>query len=97
MTRKQNMYAGLLVLALAALVSASALAAAEAGFDLSWWTVDGGGGASAGGGYELSGTIGQPDAGPAHGGSGYELAGGFWGEAEPAGPAPGIFLPMVAR
>jgi len=97
MNHKRTWYGVLLVLALAALVSASALAAAEAGFDLSWWTVDGGGGASAGGGYALSGTIGQPDAGPRHSGGGYELAGGFWGETEPAGPAPDLYLPVVLR
>ena len=33
------------------------------GYDLSWSTIDGGGGMSTGGGYTLSGTIGQPDAG----------------------------------
>lgn len=53
-------------------------------YDLSWHTVDGGGvmfSESADGEYELSGTIGQPDAGaPLSGppGSGYELTGGFW-------------------
>jgi len=51
------------------------------GFDLSWYTIDGGGGTSTGGGFELGGTIGQPDAGPAGGpmtGGGFELVGGFW-------------------
>ena len=33
-------------------------------FDLSWHTIDGGGGYSVGGTFELNGTIGQPDAGP---------------------------------
>jgi len=51
-------------------------------FDLSWYTVDGGGAMfSAGGDFEVSGTIGQPDAGPASGamtGGTFELAGGFW-------------------
>ena len=50
----------------------------SASFDLSWNTVDGGGGTSSGGGYTLSGTIGQPDAGALSGG-GYTLLGGFWG------------------
>ena len=43
-------------------------------YAITWWTVDGGGGTSAGGGYTLSGTIGQPDAGIMTGG-GYTLAG----------------------
>lgn len=45
--------------------------------DLSWHTIDGGGGTSSGGPYELTGTIGQPDAGTMSGGS-YILNGGFW-------------------
>lgn len=47
-------------------------------YDVSWWTIDGGGGTSTGGSYALSGTIGQPEAGVMNGGS-YTLAGGFWG------------------
>ena len=31
-------------------------------FDLSWWTVDAGGGGSSGGPFVLIGAIGQPDA-----------------------------------
>jgi hypothetical protein len=45
--------------------------------DLSWNTTDGGGGVSVGGGFRLSATIGQSDAGVMTGG-GYEIAGGFW-------------------
>jgi hypothetical protein len=50
------------------------------GFDLSWSTIDGGGGSSSGGDYSLSGTIGQSDAGTMAGGS-YVLNGGFWNGA----------------
>jgi hypothetical protein len=50
-------------------------------YAIEWHTVDGGGAgpanASSGGSYELSGTIGQPDAGVLTGGD-YELVGGFW-------------------
>lgn len=46
-------------------------------YDLSWITIDGGGGTSTGGDYVLSGTIGQPDAGTMAGGE-YRLEGGFW-------------------
>jgi hypothetical protein len=53
-------------------------------FDLSWYTVDGGGAMfTAGGNLELSGTIGQPDAGGMTGGT-LSLTGGFW-SAAPAG------------
>ena len=60
---------------------AAALApAALAQFDLSWNTIDGGGATfSTGGGFELGGTIGQPDASltPMTGGS-FVVVGGFW-------------------
>lgn len=46
-------------------------------FDLTWNTIDGGGGTSEAGAYSLSGTVGQPDAGTMGGGS-YTLSAGFW-------------------
>ena len=51
-------------------------------YDVSWYTIDGGGHTwSSGGTYSLGGTIGQPDAGDLAGGN-YTLGGGFWeGEA----------------
>ncbi len=51
-------------------------AGADGGFDLSWHTIDGGGGTSTGGGFVLRSSIGQPDAGTLSGG-GFELRGGF--------------------
>lgn len=56
-------------------------AVASAQYAIDWHTLDGGGGTSAGGTYELSGTIGQPDAEPAAGGltgGDFSLIGGFW-------------------
>ena len=61
-------------------------------YDLAWNTLDGGGFmGSTGGGYSLSGTIGQPDAAPLlmTGGS-YALSGGFW---QGPGPACVSFAP----
>ena len=53
-------------------------------FDLSWHSMDGGGAMrSTGGDFELSGTVGQPDAGVMEGGA-YLLTGGFWFEIVPA-------------
>ena len=50
----------------------------QSDYDLSWYTIDSGGEMySAGGAYELSGTIGQPDAGEMLGNN-YKLLGGFW-------------------
>jgi len=62
-------------------------------YDLSWNSVDGGGGTSSSSSYSLSGTIGQADAGAMTGGN-YSLAGGFWG----GGVAnPFIYLPLIQR
>lgn len=48
-------------------------------YELEWFTVDGGGLTSTGAGlYELGGTVGQADAGPALVGGQYELQSGFW-------------------
>ena len=69
-----------------------------AGYDLTWYTVDNGGiTLSTGDGYQLGGTIGQPDAGVLSGGV-YALAGGFL-EGGPVSkpPAHHIYLPLVLR
>ena len=69
-------------------------AAAQEGYDLSWWTVDGGGYTfSSGGDYSLGGTIGQPDAGLLTG-PGYQLAGGFW---TGGGGLYRVHLPVILR
>jgi hypothetical protein len=72
--------------------------ASPGSYDLSWWTVDGGGATfSAGGNYSLGGTIGQPDAGTSSGGA-YTLVGGFWPGAESVVPITyHIYLPLVIR
>ncbi len=69
--------------ALVSMLTSSTPVYAQTGgsYDLSWSTIDGGGGQSSGGPYTLTGTIGQPDAAWSRGGQ-YELLGGFW----PGGP-----------
>ena len=69
----------LLLLAMLGLLLASIHARAQSGgkYDLSWSTIDGGGGTSSGGQFTLRGTIGQPDAGTLAGGQ-FKIAGGFW-------------------
>ncbi len=48
-------------------------------YDLSWFTIDGGGVMfSTGGDFELSGTAGQSDASNVLAGGDFELTGGFW-------------------
>ena len=57
------------------------LAISGGDYEISWSTIDGGGGRSTSGDFALVGTIGQPDAGQMSGAD-YKLAGGFW----PRGP-----------
>jgi hypothetical protein len=62
---------------------------------IDWFSLDGGGGTSTGGAYAVSGTIGQPDAGPMSGGV-FTLQGGFWSviavEQTPSPPLLRVFL-----
>jgi hypothetical protein len=82
-------------LAVAPAVSHAAPTASPGSYDLSWWTVDGGGTTfSTGSSYNLGGTIGQPDAGTSSGGI-YTLAGGFWGGV--VSILYRIYLPLVMR
>lgn len=69
---------------------------AQSSYDLSWHTMDGGGGTSSGGPYALSATIGQPDAGAMSGGE-FALQGGFWAAGSPAQPQFKVYLPTVVR
>lgn len=72
--------------ALVALASASvsaqdgrSKAATGGGLDVTTYTVDGGGGRSAGASYVITGSVGQPDAEPLQSstGGGYSVVGGF--------------------
>ena len=47
-------------------------------YDLTWHTIDGGGGVSMSTSLSLHGTIGQPDASQPSAGGDFTLAGGFW-------------------
>ena len=47
-------------------------------YSIDWYKISGGGGTSTGGNYQVSGTIGQPDASGAMTGGSYSLTGGFW-------------------
>ncbi len=64
------------------------------GYDLTWNTIDNGGGASDNGGYTLNSTVGQPDASNALSNAGYTLTGGFWNRiTRPYA----VYLPLVLR
>ena len=82
-----GLFAGILLLA--------ASAAWAADYAIDWSTIDGGGGTSSNGVYQLSGTIGQPDAGILSGGS-FTLVGGFWSVVA-AVPTPGAPELTVTR
>lgn len=83
-----------IMLILALFASTVIVLASNGGYEIAWFTIDAGGGQSAGGGYVLSGTIGQPEAGSPASGDSYTLTGGFWpGLAMPAR----VYLPLVQR
>ena len=69
--------------------------ALSTGYDLSWYTIDGGGATfSTGGSYSLGGSIGQADAGSLSGGL-YQLNGGFWDGASIANYT--VYLPLARK
>jgi hypothetical protein len=55
-----------------------ALTAHAQNYSINWYKIAGGGGTSTGATYQVSGTIGQPDASGAMTGGSYSLTGGFW-------------------
>jgi hypothetical protein len=97
-TRLFVVVAVLLVATVLALTLASVAGAQSGGgYDVTWSTVDGGGGRSTGGAYTLEGTVGQADAGT-QSGAGYALGGGFWAEAaEVIAAFYHLFLPSALR
>lgn len=75
-------------------VTSIVFASSGGGYNLDWYTMDGGGGTSIGGDYALSGTIGQPDPGSMSGGD-YSLGGGFWARVSQF--FYDLFLPLIMR
>ena len=72
-----------------------AATALSAGYDLSWYTIDGGGATfSTGGSYSLGGSIGQPDAGSLSGGS-YHAQ--WWVLGRHVDRQLRIYLPLVRK
>jgi len=87
------------LLFLALLILGGPLLAESTGeaWEVTWWTIDGGG-ASAGGEFMLTGTLGQPDAQGQSAGGAYAVSGGFWSApAPPPAQAPSflLFLPTT--
>jgi hypothetical protein len=88
----------LLALVALLLVGGSLVAYAQTGgsYNLTWWTVDGGGETGISGGeYTLLSTAGQPDAEVPVSGGQYTLLSGFWpGERL---VSTGVFLPIIIK
>ncbi len=71
------------IVATGVLLACASVTANAQEFRIDWYSVDGGGVVgSTGGTFEMSSTIGQPDAGVMTGGN-FELSGGFWAGAVP--------------
>lgn len=76
MNKTQNQNSGLRLATSVLLLFASGAIAQT--FNIDWFKIAGGGGASTGGVYSMSGTIGQPDAGAPMTSGQYSVTGGFW-------------------
>jgi hypothetical protein len=68
---------------------------AFAQYSIDWFTVDGGGGTTSDGVYEISGTMGQPDAGSVIADN-YVIEGGFWSDAVQELGAPRLTIERVS-
>jgi hypothetical protein len=64
--------------ALALVLGTTALSVYGQNYTIDWHKIAGGGGTSAGGTYQLNGTVGQSDASGALSGGNYSVTGGFW-------------------
>jgi hypothetical protein len=91
--KRMSFAAALICLLAVWTIAATVQSAGGDPYDLSWHTIDGGGGISTDGTYTLHGTIGQPDAGVMNNGI-YTLVGGFWG----GGAAQyRLYLPLIRK
>jgi len=89
--KRNQLLAAAALFGLASTALGAAMLSGGGQYDLSWHTIDGGGGYAAGGSFELEGTIGQHDAGPVMSGGAFALAGGFWG----GGPVEGADVASI--
>lgn len=64
-------------------------------FDLSWFSIDGGGGTSAGGRFALDGSIGQADASSPLTGGAFSVTGGFQTLPQVIRPAPELTITLA--
>jgi len=83
----------ILVIAISLLLLATPLILAQGSYEISWWSIDNGGGISTGGKYRLTGTMGQSDAAQLSGDN-YQLDSGY---QIPQGGGNYIYLPIVIK
>ena len=81
------------------LLAAVVVSAVDLGYEVKWWSINGGAQISSGDGFSLTGIAGQPEAGPGMTGDDFTVSGGYWsGDLEPVQPADGaIFLPVIQK
>jgi hypothetical protein len=84
-----------LVFMLAGMLWLGSAVIAQGDYDLSWWTVEGGG-ASSGGPYRLVGAAGQADAGVLSNGN-FSLTGGFLAAGSEEALSNNNYLPSIER
>jgi hypothetical protein len=91
---KIGLFVVLIAIVVSLITTAVVLAQAGGTYDLGWWSIDGGGGASNGGAYSVMDTLGQSDASPPTSGDGqrYSLTDGFW-QARSTGSR--VYLPTI--
>lgn len=97
---KGNAIRNSMIILLLLLALTAGLVVAQDGLSHPWATVDGGGGLSTGSGYQVQGTVGQPDAGLLAGGA-FAVHGGFWprvtAPTQPPDDGYATYLPQVSR
>jgi hypothetical protein len=96
MRKKVFVFVGMLALVLLLAGTAVYAASPTGGYAIPWWTADSGSCSSSGGGFSLTGSIGQPDASASSGGS-YALQGGFRSVPGTGGCTSRLNLPISAR
>lgn len=85
---------GIIFISIFLLITISAIA--QTGYEIDWYSSDGGGTVSNGGEYSISGIAGQPDAGYVESGN-YSIAGGFFSGSALTSTEIFIFLPLLTR
>jgi hypothetical protein len=90
---------GLILIVLILLLFSVVIVAAQNGYDIPWWSIDGGAQTSSEDLFTLNGIAGQPDAGRAMTGGDYQVTGGYWQASESGGGEEKfkVFLPNILR